>query len=372
MKPSETLGLIFTNNSNRLNGLTNHRTIGSIPFGGRYRLIDFPLSNMVNAGISSVAVIIKSNYQSLIDHLESGKTWDLARKRGGLKIFPPFSYNNDTSNSSKVESVYNIKDYLTGCTEKYCVITDCSVVNNLDIKAMLDTHIKSGADITFATANGPYPKNRDDCMVMEVNGDRIENIVITPKVMPENSVYCLNTYIINRELLIDLVLDAISKNSNANFNRDIFQPNTKRLDMRSYVTPGNSFAIIDVNDYVAANMALLDSQVRNELFCKERPIYTKVRDEMPVKYGIGAKVTNSLIADGCIIEGEVVNSIIFRGVKVGKNARIENSIIMQSTAIGENCNLSNIVCDKNVTISANRSYIGSETCPVFIPKGSEA
>lgn len=369
MSANEAMGIIFSNmHDEMLRELTGVRTMGSVPFGGRYRLIDFPLSNMVNSGISKVGVITKSNYQSLMDHLGSGKAWDLARKTGGLFILPPFGVVSSGFYQSRVEALYGIRQFLQHSSEEYVMVSDCDVVANIDLEKFIDRHIESGAKISFLCKRGEYSSKRGDVLVFDTDADsRVTDILISPE-DSGGKLHSLNMYIIEKQYLMDVVADAMSRNYTSLY-RDVFQKVFREEKICAYEFEGFSAVIDSMPGYVRANMALLNAEVRAQLFDRTRPIYTKIRDEMPVKYGLGAKVSNSLIADGCTIEGTVENSIVFREVKIGKGARVTNSIIMQGGVIGEDAVLDYVTTDKNVVIRPGRNFMGFESYPVFLPKG---
>jgi glucose-1-phosphate adenylyltransferase len=365
------VGLIFSNmHDNAIEELIKNRTVGSILFGGRYRLIDFPLSNMVNSGISEIGIITKSNFQSLIDHVGSGREWDLARKKGGLHILPPFGNNSLGIYRGRIEALSGIMNFITRSPAEYVLMSDCDIVANIDYKPVLKAHIEKNADITVICHNGVYTMEQTRySTVFAVNEEgRVYDVLTNPQISGMCNI-SLNMYLIKKELLIQLVQHSIARNQH-NFERDIIQARVKELNIIAYQYEGYVGRIDSINSYYKENMALLNPSNRKQLFTGNRPIYTKVRDNAPCKYGIGSKVKNSLVADGCIIEGEVENCVIFRGVKVGKGARVKNSIIMQDTIIGEKADLNYVITDKKVIISDNRTLSGSQVYPLFVGKGA--
>ncbi len=369
MRGNNVLGLIFSNiHEEKVRELTELRTMGSVPFGGRYRLIDFPLSNMVNSGINKVGVITKSNYQSLMDHLGSGKAWDLSRKREGLYILPPFGSDSNLTNS-RVESLSSVHMFLSNSKEDFVLLTDSDVVCNIDFRDVISFHVKNNADITQVYRFGKLPEKISDPAVFTIDPDgRVRDMLINPKTEGECN-YGMGMILIRRELLIKLVSDCVSRNL-YNFKRDLLQRNIAAFRVFGYEFSGFAQLICSTGSYFEANMALMLPTVRTQLFNPVRPIYTKVRDDMPARYGLGSSVSNSLIADGCVIEGEVRNSVLFRGVHVGKGTVVENCVIMQDSVIRPNCRLNYVIMDKDVTIKNDRSLFGFESYPVFISKGS--
>lgn len=369
MRGNHVVGILFSNiHDGQLRELTEKRTIASVPFGGRYRLIDFPLSNLVNSGINKVGVVTQNNYQSLMDHLGSGKAWDLSRKREGLSLLPPFDCQRDIHNN-RVESLYSIRKFLSSSTCELVLLSDCDVVCNINYSDLVDFHLKCEADVTVVYQHGKFPAKMSDPTVYVLGQDgRVKDLLINPKT-EEACNYGLDMYLINRDILLKMVDDCVSRNQ-YNFARDLLQRNLFQYRYYAYEFSGYSRIICSPLDYYQANMDLMDPQVRRQLFDPKRPIYTKVRDDMPARYGLGAAVSNSLVADGCVIEGEVTNCVLFRGVKVGKGSKLENCVVMQDTVIGGDCSLSYAIIDKDVLIRDNRSLMGFESYPVFIRKGS--
>lgn len=366
------LGLIFSNmHDSTIPDLTKSRTMGSVLFGGRYRLIDFPLSNMVNSGIDEVGVITKSNYQSLLDHLGSGSEWDLASKNGGLHLLPPFSHVSSGMYRGRMEALYGVWDFIKNSKADYVVLSDCDVIANIDYSDIVDAHIESGADITAVYAKDVLSAEQAQCAtVFGINDDgRVVDVLTNPYISGACNV-SLNMFVLSKEFLKNLVLEANSRGL-ISFEKDILQARTHDYKIIAYRFDGYFSKITSMDTFYKANMNLLNTANREKLFIANRPIYTKVRDNPPVKYGIGAKVKNSLIGDGCIIEGTVENSVLFRGVKVGRGAVIKNCILMQDTTIGTKCELSCVVSDKNVRISDMRMLTGSENYPLYLGKGAE-
>lgn len=368
MRGNNVLGLIFSNtNEEKLRDLTELRTMGSVPFGGRYRLIDFSLSNMVNSGINKVGVITKSNYQSLMDHLGSGKAWDLSRKREGLYILPPFGEMRMINN--RIESLSSIKTFLANSKEDLVLISDCDVVCNIDYSDVISYHVKKNADVTLICRFGTLPEKMSEPVVVTSDPDgRVLDLLIGPRT-DGDCCYGMGMLLLKRELLIRLVDDCVSRNL-YHFKRDLLQRNLPSLRIYSYEFGGYAQMICSSVSYFTANMELMQPNVRAQLFNPNRPIYTKVRDDMPARYGLGSSVSNSMIADGCVVDGEVRDSVLFRGVRVGKGARVENCVILQDSRIRPGCRLKYVITDKNVLIRNDRSLLGFESYPIFISKGS--
>lgn len=365
------LGLVFANmHDTTLGDMTKNRTMGSVMFGGRYRLIDFPLSNMVNSGISEVGVITKSNYQSLLDHLGSAREWDLARKKGGLYILPPFGNVESTLYRGRIEALYGAMSFIKHSRAKYVILSDCDVVTNIDYKPIVAAHIESGADITAVAHTGVY--SSDDIKTSTVFNVDADKNVTSVLINPDISGTCttsLNVFVMSMDFLIETVNDAMAR-GNVSFERNILQEKCRELKIKIYEYDNYFSKLNSPESYFKSNMALLEPENARKLFVPKRSIYTKVSDNAPVKYDLDSKVSNSLIADGCIIEGEVENSVLFRGVKVGKGAKVKNCILMQGTVVGDNAELNYLITDKNVSICENHILTSSPQYPMYIGKGA--
>lgn len=365
------LGLVFANmHDTTLGDMTKNRTMGSVMFGGRYRLIDFPLSNMVNSGISEVGVITKSNYQSLLDHLGSAREWDLARKKGGLYILPPFGNVESTLYRGRIEALYGAMSFIKHSRAKYVVLSDCDVVTNIDYKPIVAAHIESGADITAVAHTGVYrSEDIKTSTVFNVDADKnVTSVLINPDISGTCTT-SLNVFVMSMDFLIETVNDAMAR-GNVSFERNILQEKCRELKIKIYEYDNYFSKLNSPESYFKSNMALLEPENARKLFVPKRSIYTKVSDNAPVKYDLDSKVSNSLIADGCIIEGEVENSVLFRGVKVGKGAKVKNCILMQGTVVGDNAELNYLITDKNVSICENHILTSSPQYPMYVGKGA--
>ncbi|MBO4251464.1 MAG: glucose-1-phosphate adenylyltransferase subunit GlgD [Clostridia bacterium] len=361
------VGIIFSNiHDNSVSELSRIRTLGSIPFGGRYRLIDFPLSNMVNSGIDTVGIITKSNYQSLMDHVGSGKDWDLARKDGGLILLPPYGdANSSTLYNSRLEALKGITSFLFRADEDFVVMTDCDTVCRINYNDVIEQHILNRADITLV-----YTKlaNMEKSTHFNIDSSgRITGVYYEDQVVTKKSNVFANVFVMKLSLLQNIVMDSITHNK-VHFTKDVISPNLGSMRIMGYEHKGFYAGITSLQAYYNSSMLMLDEKVRHEIF-GDRSVFTKIRDSAPTKYGNCAVVKNSLIADGCEILGEVENSILFRNVKVGRGAVIKNSIVMQNTILGENCTLNCIIADKNVSVSGRKVLSGSENHPFYISKG---
>ncbi len=366
----KTLGIIFGNLHDKdIGELTAVRSIASVPFGGRFRLIDFVLSNMVNSGITKVGVVTKTNYQSLMDHVGSGKHWDLSRKNGGLIMLPPFSAGDKSIYGSRVGALLNIEQFIRHSDEEYVVASDCDNVCNINLAEVVQAHIDKHADVTVV-ARSKALVNKKPRTVLETDRDgRVIKVLNTDKASGERTVFA-NIFVMNRKFLLN-ILDSASELGIGSFSKDLLVKGVKEYRIFAYMQEGYFANIDSISNYYMHSLELLDKKIRDELFYRDGAnIYTKVRDSAPCKIGDGATVTNSLIADGCVIEGEVSNSILFRGVKVAKGAKIKNSIVFQDAAIGAGSTLNCVIADKLVTVLEGRTLSGHETHPYFIAKNA--
>jgi len=371
-------GLIFSNiHDNAIRELTQNRTMASVPFGCRYRLIDFALSNMVNSNITKVGLITHNNYQSLFDHIGNGKDWDLARRSGGIKILPPFisSFSSpipDKLYTTRLEALMGVMSFLKNCKEDDIVMSDCDAICNVNLTEALLQHKETGADVTMVTADYTFGKFAFHANVICVESDGDNRLTGLSKARPTEGTRQVSTNIIivRRAYLIALVENAASR-GHKDFYLDEILP---RIGMDKFFVYHHKkyYAVIgSLEGYYTCNMELLDPKTNKELFGVEGfPIYTKVRNSAPTKYTENARVKNSYVADGCVVDGVVENSIIFRGVKVGRGSVIRNSIVLQDTVIGEGVTMNCVITDKNVIINNGRSLSGHETLPFFIAKGT--
>lgn len=367
---SKVLGLIFANmHEQTLPELTKVRAMASVPFGSKYRLIDFPLSGMVNSGITQVGVITKQNYYSLMDHLGMGSEWDLARKNGGLHILPPFGQENAVIYRGRMEALAGAAEFITESDAEYVLMADSNVVANMDMKPIVDFHEKNGADITCVYGSVVYPTERALCQtILYVNeNNEVYDVLARPAMSGAMNV-ALNIYVMKRKFLEDLIRESVCR-SLYSFETDILQHKLHDFKVMGYKYDGY-FEIIDsMKTYYKATMDMKIRDISREVFSLDTPIYTKVRDVAPAKYGIDCTVKSSLVADGCIIEGTVENSVLFRGVKVGKGAIVKDSIVMQDAVIDEKASFINAIADKDVTVTKNRTITGSPDFPVYVSKG---
>ena len=365
MNNEEALAVIFANSYDALiPEMVSERLMASIPFAGRYRLCDFLISSMVHSGIDNISLIVKKNYHSLMDHLGSGQEFDLARKNGGINIVPPYAQKQIKVYEGRVEAIESLKGYLRKCTQKYVIMADANYVFNFDFRELIEAHKNTGADITAMYRKQEVPKvflrpngNNDEMYyTFDIDDGRIKKIYINDRDMGKVN-FGMNIYIMEKEKLIRIVDDAFV-HGYSYFTRDLMATNTDSLNIQAYEYTGYASQITDMKSYFEENMKLLDEDNRAALFKSGNSIYTKIRDDNPTRYINGSKAKNVMVADGCVIEGTVENSILSRGVKIGKNAKVKNCILLQDTVIEDGANLEYVITDKNVRVSSNRSLTG--------------
>lgn len=366
MASNNVLGIIFSNAYDELlPEMTSFRTMGSVPFAGRYRLIDLPLSKMVNAGITQVGIITKANYRSLMDHVGNGKAWDLSRKREGMTILPPFNTNETGMSVGKVDALYGSIDYISSSDKEYVLLTDCNIIGNFDFEDMINAHIERNADITLAYAHG-CPKQVNYATEYEFGADgRITASRFISNFTVETT-YSIKVMVIRRSLLQRLLQEAQA--TSVENLESVIASHLIHLQVYGYEQSGYVRVLSSLQDYYDVSLELLNRDNMKQIFAQDKPVYTKTRDEVPAFYGISSHVKNSLVADGCRIEGEVENCILFRGVTVSKGAKIKNSIIMQGSYIGENASLECVILDKSVAIKPNKALCGAANFPVYVGK----
>lgn len=372
---TDVIGIIFPNSYDPLiPELVSVRSMASIPFASRYRLIDFILSSMTHSGIDNISVVVNKNYHSLMDHLGSGREWDLVRKNGGLHIFPPFAEKQvGGPYVGRASALASLLGFLKSQKEKYVVMSDTNVVVNMDFNAMIRAHADSGADLTIAYNEQELPQELLDYQTndqifyytFDIEQGRIRRVSINPKTTGVQNT-SMNIFVVEREKLIELVSNAYMEGRSF-FMRDVIMPQLGKLNVQAYKYTGYVARISGMRSYFEENMKLLDDYNLDALF-SAGPIYTKIRADNPTHYKEGAKAQNVMMADGCVIEGEVENSVIFRGVKIGKGARIKNCILMQDTVVEAGASVEYLITDKNVTISAGKEMKGTDTFPVYIEK----
>ena len=363
-------GIVFSYKKRpELRELVEHRMPASVPFGGSYRAIDFALSNLRNAGVTDVGVVLHGNYQSVLDHLGSGKVWDMSRKYGGLKLLPPFADNRPYSAGAfrgRMEALAGVRSYLAEIRQDYVVLSNSDLIINYPLDAVFREHLASQADITAMCIPVRELSPTGIYFRLYENGDIAQTYCDAPFADTYRS---LEIYILRRDLLLSLVDECAAQNK-YNFGRDVLAGMSGRLKLHAYVWRGYAAQLRSVKEYYDRSMELLDPAVRAALFAPDRPIFAKVDDGASSYFVPGSSVKNSIIADGCTIEGTVENSIIFPGVHVGSGACVRNCIIFKNVSVGEGAQLSCVIADKYVRIEKAHQLISNANYPVVISRDS--
>ena len=363
-------GIIFSHEKrNDLRELTEIRSAASLPFGGRYRAVDFVLSSLVNAGVTDVGVVLHGRYQSMVDHLGSGKVWDLSRKRGGLRLLPPFNYQKEWGIMpfrGKIEALAGVRTYLETIRQDYVVLMDGDLVANLPLADVLEKHVASGADITVVCANDSF-YIQDGTYFEKDDSGRVREVLYhlqTPR-----GYRSLETYVLSKKLLLELVDECHGKGQ-FSWRQDVLLAKKDVLHEQCYLWSGFATQMRTVQEYYDRSMQLLDPAIRSELFTLERPIRAKGADKSSTYISEGGRCVNSLVAEGCRIDGTVENSILFPGVVVEAGAVVRNCILFKETMVRRGAQMSYIVADKDVEVLEDRTLMGHATYPIVLAKGS--
>ena len=367
----DVMGLIYTGeNDARLRELTVTRAIAAMPVAGRYRVIDFLVSSMVNGGMKNIGVITQKNYHSLMDHLGSGKEWDLHGKNNGLHILPPFlTRENVGLYPGLLDVLRSNNNFFIRSKQETLVLSNSNIIYNAHLDELVQYYRDTEADITLLYTTDQSMK-RDEYgtyLALDDQGN-VTDLEVQPTHPSYDNVY-MQVMVIKRELIKDLVDKAVSHGLHS-MERDIILRlvQSKSARINAYEYKGKAWQIDSVQSYFRFNMDILDPKMRKGLFREDLPVYTKVRDEMPACYGDDSTVINSLIADGCQIEGTVENSVLFRGVKIAAGAHVRNCIIMQDGQVHEGAYIENCILDKQAVIKRNSKLIGPEAYPIVIGK----
>lgn len=369
---TSTMGIVFANiYASSLGDLTNKRTMASLPYGGRYRQIDFSLSNMTNSGIRHIGIVTKHNYQSLMNHIGSGQEWDLNLEDGGLEYLTPFAQGHSGSYRGKLEALNSAIDFFTLSKEEYVVLSDSAVLCAIDLREVLESHIESGAEITAVVKAGiSNGKKQLDMAVKLDEHDRVTDVAVD---------YCagseylasMGIFIMRREYLLQQMTHAVAHNR-YHFERDLVMHSfaEEGAVINAYQFRGVALFNESTAEFFQNSLRLLDPEIRRGLFYREnRTIYTTVRNEVPSYYGADSEIDDCIVADGCTLEGKASTSVLFRGVKLGKNAKVRNCVIMQDTQIGEGAELECVILDKDVVVSPGKKLFGTMEHPLVLKRG---
>ena len=364
------MGIIFANDGT-IGALTKKRTMASLPFGGRYRQVDFALSNLCAAGVRHVGIITRHSYQSLMNHIGSGEEWGLELEEGGLEFLTPYAMSTTDNYRGKLESLYTAMNFLEyGEEDEYVFMIDSAILSNINLQAVLDAHIKSGSDITVVTKDGIAngTKQLDLAMKLDEKGKIIDMAV--DYVAPADYVASMDIFVLSKKWLARQVKEHIAHNL-YHMDRDLVLGLWQKGLANVNVYPFKGIALYNesVEEYFNNSLSLIDKEIRHDLFQYNHPIYTKVRDRVPCYYGDNCQIKNCIVADGCLLEGEAFNSVLFRQVTLGANAVIENCVVMNDAVIGEGATLKNVILDKDVVVRPGAQLVGTPNNPVIVRRG---
>ena len=370
---SSAAGIIFSSlNNNTLSRLTSDRTVAAIPFACRYRLIDFALSNMVNANISNIYVVANYKYRSLLEHLGSGKDWDLARREGGITLISPFQTANAGDRkmfSTHMEALKSMKEYIDEVKEEYVVLMDSDTALTIDIHDVIKSHEMTDASVTIVTRDitPDYTAKHPRIMISSVAG-KVTQIAMSPSFDERHPELALGIFVMKTAYLRTIIEEAAAYNLNS--LTMFLLKNCKTSSYMTYKYHGFAASVSSFLDYYKYSMQLVNDESAREslLGKKEAPIYTRVHNSAPTVHKASAKVENSMIADESVIEGTVINSVIFRGVTVEKGAVVKNSILFHGSHIGKNATVNCIVTDKDVYITDGVTLSGNDNMPFYVQK----
>lgn len=364
------MGIIFANDAS-LTELTEKRTVASLPFGGRYRLVDFHLSNMAAAGIRHVSIISRKNYQSLINHVGSGEEWGLELEEGGLEFLTPFAMSATDSYRGKLESLYTAMSVLEyGNDDDYVVMADSSVLCNLDLGKVLTSHIESGKDVTVVTKAGIANNRKQLDLALKLDNKGNISDIAVDYVAPKEYLASMDIFVLSKALLMQTVREFIPRNQ-FHMDRDLVLGQWQKGELSINVFPFEGVALFNdtVEEYFHNSLALTNADLRHDLFNGCHPIFTRVRDRVPCYYGEDCRIDNCIVADGCMFEGEVKNAVLFRNVTVCPGAKISDCVIMNDAVIGEGSELKYVILDKDVVVRPGARLYGTPKNPVIIKRG---
>ena len=364
------MGIIFANDAT-LGALTNKRTMASLPYGGRYRMVDFHLSNMAAAGIRHVGIITRHNYQSLMNHIGSGEEWGLELEEGGLEFLTPYAMSATDSYHGKLEAIHEAMDFLDyGPKDEYVIICDSAIISNINLQKVLASHVASGKDVTVVTkagiANGC--KQLDLALKLDDKG-QIEDVAVD-YIAPADYLASMDIFVMSKQYLRKTIREFIARNL-FHMDRDLIlgQWQKNAVTINVYQFEGMALYNESLNEYFQNSLALVDPAVRHDLFGGNHPVFTKVRDRVPSYYGDSCQIQNSIVADGCMLEGSVDNSVLFRQVTIGADAKVENCVIMNDTVVGEGAQLQWVILDKDVLVRPGSKLCGTPSHPLVIKRG---
>ena len=363
------MGIIFANDGS-IGSLTDKRTMASLPFGGRYRQVDFHLSNMAAAGIRHIGIISRHNYQSLMNHIGSGEEWGLELEEGGLEFLTPYAMSSTDNYRGKLESLHTAMDFLQYGNDDYVIMADSAILYNIDTAKVLSAHIESGKDVTVVVKEGICNGSKQIDLALKLDDKGEVSDIAVDYAAPVDYVASMDIFVMSKDWLIHQVREHIARNL-YHMDRDLVLGLWQAGQLSVNVFPFDGVALYNesTEDYFRNSLTLVDADVRHALFNGAHPIYTKVRDRVPSYYGEDCCIANCIVADGCMLEGNAQNSVLFRQVSIAPGAQVEDCIIMNDSVVGENSQLKYVILDKDVVVRPNTKLFGSPNAPIVIKRG---
>ena len=363
-------GIIFANDGS-VSSLTEKRTMASLPFGGRYRQVDFALSNLACAGIHRIGIVTRHSYQSLMNHVGSGEEWGLEMEEGGLEYLTPYSSSRTSDYRGKLESLYAAMSFLNyGSDDEYVVMIDSAILSNIDLSKVIASHIESGRDITLVTKSGIADGSKQIDLAVKLDKKGEVTDIAVDYAAPAGYEASMDIFVLSKRWLVEQVKEHIAHNL-YHMDRDLvlglWQKGAATINVFQF--DGIAMYNESIEEYFRNSLSLIKKEVREDLFGRNHPVYTKVRDRVPTYYGEDCHIENCSVADGCMLGGSVKNSVLFRQVSVAPNAVVENCVVMNDTVIGEGSELKYVILDKDVVVRPGSKLMGTPSNPVIVKRG---
>jgi len=363
------MGIIFANDAT-MGDLTSKRTMASLPFGGRYRQVDFHLSNMTCAGIRHIGIISRHSYQSLMNHIGSGEEWGLELEEGGLEFLTPFATSTTAAYRGKLENLYFAMDFLEyGPEDELVVMADSAVLSSMDLSKVIASHVASGKELTVVTKTGICNGTKQIDLALKLDGGKVIDMAVD-YAAAEDYVASMDTFVMSKKWLIHQVKEHVAHNM-YHMDRDLvmglWQKNADAVNVYEY--DGVAMFNESVEEYFYNSLSLISKDIRKDLFVAHHPVYTKVRDRVPTFYGEDCEIEDCIIADGCMLDGKVEESVLFRQVTICEGAEVENCIIMNDSVVGEDAKLKFVILDKDVTVRPGAKLYGTAKNPIIVKRG---
>ena len=362
-------GIIFANDAT-MGELTSKRTMASLPFAGRYRQVDFHLSNMAYAGIRHVGIISRHNYQSLMNHVGSGEEWGLELEEGGLEFLTPFAMSTTASYRGKLENLYYAMDFLEyGPDDELLVTADSAVLANMDLNKVIASHVASGKELTVVTKAGICNGTKQIDLALKLDNGAVVDMAVD-YAAGEDYVASMDVFVMSKKWLMHQVKEHVAHNM-YHMDRDLVMGLWQKdpASINVYEFEGHAMFNESVEEYFYNSLSLINKDIRHGMYGACHPIYTKVRDRVPTFYGENCEIEDSIVADGCMLDGKVEESVLFRQVTICEGAEVENCIIMNDSVVGEGAKLKFVILDKDVTVRPGAKLFGTHKNPIIVKRG---